>query len=92
MAYVGKLPLKGYETVPWTEVADFLAKHPREAVLFEDFADTPRIRSLLTMVNSRKVRALNDLPGKVRANMRNSYMDSFGRRRGSLYLTYTPGD
>lgn len=83
-------PAKGNATVDWKKVANTLADTPDQAVLFDEFADTPRVKSLLTMVNGGKVAALNDLPGTVRAFMRQSYMDHSGRRRGQVWLCFYP--
>lgn len=84
------LPPEARSTVPWDEIVLSLQAHAGEAVLFDSFRDTARVRSLLTYVNSGGVRAFEALPGEVRANMRNSYVDYMGQRRGDLYLTYLP--
>lgn len=91
MARIRKYPPReARQTVPWGQIAQELRSHPGEAILFDDFADTPRVRSLLTMVNSKKVPAFDSLPGEVRASMRGTRVNGIGLRTGQLWLKYTP--
>lgn len=92
MARIRKKPPESEPRTPWAEIAVELRSHPNQAVLFEEFKDTPRVRSLLTMVNSGKVPAFDKLPGKVRASMRNTRMNGIGLRSGQLWLTFIPDD
>ena len=91
MARIRKTPpAEARQTVPWEKIATELRSHPGQAVLFDEFEDTPRVRSLLTMVNSGKVPAFDKLPGEVRASMRNTRLNGIGLRTGELWLTFTP--
>ena len=74
----------------WKGLVEELRKHPGEPVLIEAFTDTPRLRSLLTMVNSGRQPALAALPGRVTSHMRGSYVTETGIRRGDLWVVWHP--
>ena len=74
----------------WVGLAEELRKHPGETILIEAFTDTPRLRSLMTIINQQLNPTLKTLGGRVRAHMRNSYRDGVGVRRGDLWVVWHP--
>lgn len=74
----------------WDGLVEELRKHPGETILIEAFTDTPRLRSLMTIINQELNPALKALPGRVTAHMRGSYIDGAGVRRGDLWVVWHP--
>ena len=75
----------------WGHLEEELRKHPGEPVLIEEFRDTPRLKSLLTIVNGNLNATLRAMPGRVQAHMRNSYVRTeTGIRHGDLWVVWYP--
>ena len=90
MTLVGGMPAPG--KTDWAGLVAELRANPNEAILFEDFKNTPRLRSLMTTINQRLTPALRELPGRVTAHMRGSYRDDQGKLRGDLWVVWHTED
>jgi len=85
---VGGMPTATGKT-DWPAIVATLRENPNVPILFEEFKDTPRLRSLMTTINQRLTPLLRELPGEVRANMRGSHLVD-GKLHGDLWVTWIP--
>lgn len=93
MPKIGGMPPTGRKASPtdWKAVAQLLKENPGEHVLPDEFEDTDRVVSLANSINQGHVKLLNALGGEVKAFQRNTRPAYGGKRRGDLWVRWTPG-